>query len=90
MLRRSLLCALALCALVSLESCGANRLAGPQVGGSRGDVAGSLGDHPRTDPGNPDDPMVGPVTQAPEAASDSLRTGGGGGDRIPGGRRTDN
>jgi hypothetical protein len=88
MLRRSLLCALALCALVSLESCGANRLAGPPVADARGGVAGSLGDRPRTDPGNPDDPMVGPVTQAPEAASDSLRAGGGG-DRIPGGRRTD-
>ena len=87
MLRRSLLCALAFCAVVSLAGCGVDRLTGPNVGNDRGTLAGTLGDHPRTD----DDPNGGipgadPVVEAPGVASDTLRTG----DDGDGGRpRTD-
>jgi hypothetical protein len=74
MLRRIVVCALALVALASLEGCGVNRLTGPRV-----DVAtrsGALGDPLREDPGTGPEPRVDPVATAPTPASDTLRTGG--------------
>jgi hypothetical protein len=75
MLRRSLLFALALCALVSLAGCGADRLTGPQVGDARDSHAGTLGDHPRTDDYPGGGPGADPVIEAPVEAYDTLRTG---------------
>ena len=76
MLRRSVLCALALVALFALESCGVNRLAGPQVGDARGPAAGSLGDHPREDGGGGGLPGMDPTFESPGSSADTLRTGG--------------
>jgi hypothetical protein len=79
MLRRSVMFALALCALVALAGCGANRLAGPQLDSARGSLAGTLGDHPRTDDNPGGSPGADPVVAAPGSTSDTLRTGGDGG-----------
>jgi hypothetical protein len=90
MLRRSLLFALALSALVSLAGCGANRLTGPQLGDVHRTGAGTMGDHPRTDDPPGGTPGVDPVVAAPSSSADTLRTGDGGGDDGGGGRpRTD-
>ena len=89
MLRHSILFAIALCAVVSLAGCGANRLTGPQLGDAHQPAAGALGDHPRTDDPPGGTPGIDPVVAAPGSSADSLRTGDGGGDGGGGRPRTD-
>ena len=74
MLRRLMLSALALCALLALAGCGTNRLMGPAVDIGKAPVgAAGVGerDGDGTDNGGLTDPQG-----APAAASDSLYWGG--------------
>lgn len=71
MFRRLMLVALALCALVALAGCGANRLMGPVDTAAVHGEQGSFSDRPRED--DPRDPGADPVYM-PTAEGDTLRT----------------
>ena len=73
MLRRLMLCALALCALIALASCGLDRITGPQVVDARGSVAAPM-DERTDDGGGGGGGGIDPTVEGGSAA-DTLRAG---------------